>query len=112
MFLARAYYVAVFFAMLLMVFRMGPVLELVQSVVKVRMRAFAAAMLFMVGTLVGSGGGPLIIGAINDYLNPSYGRLAIRYSLLCVPAMSMVGALFFIWAGRYVRDDIRKSLVE
>ena len=105
-------YVAVFFAMLLMVFRMGPVLGLVQSVVKVRMRAFAAAMLFMVGTLVGSGGGPLIIGAINDYLNPSYGRLAIRYSLLCVPAMSMVGALFFIWAGRYVRDDIRKSLVE
>jgi MFS family permease len=105
-------YVAVFFAMILMVFRMGPVLGLVQSVVKVRMRAFAAAMLFMVGTLVGSGGGPLIIGAINDYLSPAYGRLAIRYSLICVPAMSMVGALFFIWAGRYVRDDIRKSLVE
>jgi MFS family permease len=105
-------YVAVFFAMLLMVFRMGPILGLVQSVVKVRMRAFAAAMLFMVGTLVGSGGGPLIIGAINDYLNPAYGRLAIRYSLLCVPVMSMVGALFFLWAGQYVRNDIRKSLVE
>lgn len=105
-------YVAVFFAMLLMVFRMGPILGLVQSVVKVRMRAFAAAMLFMVGTLVGSGGGPLIIGAINDYLNPAYGRLAIRYSLLCVPVMSMVGALFFLWAGRYVREDIRKSLAE
>jgi MFS family permease len=105
-------YVAIFFAMLLMVFRMGPILGLVQSVVKVRMRAFAAAMLFMVGTLVGSGGGPLIIGAINDHLNPAYGRLAIRYSLLCVPVMSMVGALFFLWAGRYVRNDIRKSLVE
>jgi MFS family permease len=105
-------YVAVFCSMLLMVFRMGPVLGLVQGVVKVRMRAFAAATLFMVGTLVGSGGGPLVIGTINDYLKPEYGNLAIRYSLLCVPAMSMVGALFFIWAGRYVREDIRKSLAE
>jgi len=101
-------YVAVFFAMLLMVFRMGPVLGLVQSVVKVRMRAFAAATLFMIGTLVGSGGGPLIIGAINDYLNLTYGRLAIRYSLICV--LSMVGALFFLWAGRYVKNDIKRSL--
>jgi MFS family permease len=105
-------YVAVFCAMLLMVFRMGPILGLVQSVVKVRMRAFAAATLFMVGTLVGSGGGPLVIGTLNDYLNPSYGPLAIRYSLLCVPILSVLGALFFIWAGRYVKEDIRKSLAE
>jgi MFS family permease len=105
-------YAAVFCSMLLMVFRMGPILGLVQSVVKVRMRAFAAATLFMVGTLVGSGGGPLVIGSINDYLKPEYGNLAIRYSLLCVPAMSMVGALFFLWAGRYVRADIRKSLAD
>ncbi len=104
-------YVAVFCAMILMVFRMGPILGLVQSVVRVRMRAFATATLFMVGNLVGSGAGPLIIGAINDHLNPIYGRGAIRYSLLCVPALSMLGALFFIWAGRYVKEDIRKSMV-
>ncbi len=105
-------YVAVFCAMILMVFRMGPILGLVQIVVKVRMRAFAAATLFMVGNLVGAGAGPLIIGAINDHLNPIYGRGAIRYSLLCVPALSMLGALFFIWAGRYVREDIKRSLAE
>jgi MFS family permease len=105
-------YVALFSALLLMAFRMGPVLGLVQSVVKVRMRAFAAALLFLIGTLVGSGAGPLIIGAVNDYLNPTYGPLAIRYSLLCVPAASMFGSLFFIWAGRYVKEDIRKSLAE
>jgi MFS family permease len=105
-------YAAVFFSMLLMVFRMGPILGLVQGVVKVRMRAFAAATLFMVGTLVGSGGGPLVIGSINDYLKPTYGSLAIRYSLLCVPALSVIGALFFLWAGKYVREDIRKSLAE
>lgn len=102
-------YVAVFCAMLLMAFRMGPILGLVQSVVKIRMRAFAAATLFMVGTLIGSGGGPLLIGALNDYLNPTHGMLAVRYSLLCVPIASAIGALFFIWAGRHVVEDIRRG---
>jgi MFS family permease len=105
-------YVAVFFAMILMAFRMGPILGLVQSVVKVRMRAFAAATLFMVGTLIGSGGGPLLIGAINDHLKPEYGTLAIRYSLLCVPIASMIGALLFLWAGRHILADIRRSTVD
>ncbi len=103
-------YVALFFSMVFMTFRMGPILGLVQSIVKVRMRAFAAATLFMIGTLVGSGAGPLIIGAFNDYLNPSYGHLAIRYSLLSVPLCSMIGALFYLWAGRHVKEDIRRSL--
>jgi len=105
-------YVGAFFSMLLMGFRMGPILGLVQSVVKVRMRAFAAATLFLIGTLIGSGGGPLLIGALNDYLNSAHGAMAIRYSLLCVPVASAFGALFFIWAGRYVNADIRKSQVE
>jgi len=105
-------YVALFCSVLLMGFRMGPILGLVQSVVKVRMRAFAAATLFLIGTLFGSGGGPLIIGAINDYLDPSFGPLAIRYSLLCAPAASMLGALFFLWAGRHVKEDIRRSSSE
>jgi MFS family permease len=103
-------YAALFCAMIFMVFRMGPVLGLVQSVVKIRMRAFAAATLFMIGNLLGGGVGPLIVGTMNDYLKSAYGQNAIRYSLLCVPALSMLGALFFIWAGRYVKEDIRKSM--
>jgi hypothetical protein len=91
---------------------MGPILGLVQIVVKVRMRAFAAATLFLIGTLIGSGGGPLLIGALNDHLSPVYGASAIRYSLLCVPVASIIGALFYLWAGRHVKEDIRKSLVE
>ena len=105
-------YVGLFLAMILMTFRMGPILGLVQSIVKVRMRAFAAATLFMIGTIVGSGVGPLLIGVLNDILEPGYGDLAIRYSLLCVSVASMIGALFYFWAGRYVQADIKKSLAE
>jgi MFS family permease len=101
---------ALFCSVLLMTFRMGPILGLSQMVVKVKMRAFATATLFLIGNLFGAGAGPLIIGALNDFLNPKYGTLAVRYSLLCVPAASMIGALFFLWAGRYVREDIKRSL--
>jgi MFS family permease len=105
-------YAGLFFAMILMTFRMGPILGLVQSIVKVRMRAFAAATLFMIGTIIGSAAGPLLIGALNDLLESAYGEFAIRYSLLCVSAFSMIGALFYIWAGRYVKADIERSLSE
>lgn len=105
-------YIGLFFAMILLAFRMGPILGLVQVVVKIRMRAFAAATLFMIGTIIGSAVGPLLIGALNDLLEPGYGDVAIRYSLLCVSAASMLGALFYIWAGRYVKADIQKSLTE
>lgn len=103
-------WVALVCSLLLMAFRMGPILGVVQSVVKVRMRAFAAATFFMIGTLFGSGVGPLIVGVCNDSLNSTYGSLAIRYSLLVVPAMSMLGALFFFWAARYVKEDVKKSM--
>jgi MFS family permease len=98
--------------MILLTFRMGPILGLVQTVVKVRMRAFAAATLFMIGTIIGSAGGPLLIGALNDLLTPEYGDLAIRYSLLCVAAATMLGALFYLWAGRHVKEDIRRSMAD
>lgn len=83
---------------------MGPILGLVQSIVRIRMRAFAAATLFMVGTIVGSSVGPLLIGVLNDVLEGRHGQFAIRYSLLCVGASSMLGAIFYIWAGRYVKN--------
>lgn len=97
-------YVGLFFSMVLLTFRMGPILGLVQSIVRIRMRAFAAATLFMVGTIVGSSVGPLLIGVLNDVLEGRHGQFAIRYSLLCVGASSMVGAIFYIWAGRYVKN--------
>ena len=93
-------------------FRMGPVLGLVQTVVKVRMRAFAAAVIFMIGNLFGYGVGPLFVGMCNDYLKPTYGPLAIRYSLISMPIMTMLGALFFLWAARYVKRDIQRCQVE
>jgi hypothetical protein len=101
-----------FCSVFFMGFRMGPVLGLVQTVVKVRMRAFAAAIIFMFGNLFGFGVGPFIIGACNDLFIPVFGKYAIRYSMLILPLTSMLGALFFIIAARHVTWDIRRSQAE
>ena len=105
-------WVGLFTSVFFMGFRMGPVLGLVQTVVKVRMRAFAAAVIFMFGNLFGFGVGPFVIGACNDLLAPAFGKDAIRYSMLSLPLTSMLGALFFIMASRYVTRDIKNSLAE
>jgi sugar phosphate permease len=97
----------------LMGFRSGPVFALVQTVVKVRMRAFGAASIFLVGNLFGLGFGPFIVGGMNDLLKPAYGPLSIRYSLISVAATSMVIAgLLLLAATRSVTSDIEKSLME
>jgi MFS family permease len=105
-------WIFLFGSLILMCFRMGPLLGIIQGVVKVRMRAFAAATIFMIGTIFGSGVGPLAIGVINDHLDPTYGSLSIRYSLLIVPLMSMLAALFYYWASRHVKEDLQKSMSE
>jgi MFS family permease len=105
-------WVGLFCSVFFMGFRMGPVLGLVQTVVKVRMRAFAAAVIFMFGNLFGQGVGPFIIGVCNDLLMPVLGKYAIRYSMLSLPLTSMLGALFFVMAARHVTRDIRRSQAE
>ena len=97
----------------LMGFRMGPVLGLVQTVVKVRMRAFAAATVFL--SLE-----PLRLRrrafrhrrAADDLMKHTYGPLAVRYSLICVTVTAVIGAIFFLCATPYVAGDIERSLEE
>ncbi len=96
----------------LMGFRMGPILGLVQTVVKVRMRAFAAATVFLLSNLFAYGVGPFAIGGLNDLMKHTYGPLAVRYSLICVTVTAVIGAIFFLCATPYVTGDIERSLEE
>jgi len=99
---------AIFFS----AFYNGPLIAVTQSVVKVRMRALAAATYMMPGALISYGCAPLVIGIINDALNPRYGAASVRYSLITAPIACMLGALCFMAASRSVNQDIKKALKE
>lgn len=84
----------------------GPLWSTTQTLVKVRMRAVASALLLFLLNLVGLGVGPLLVGFLNDVLAPRYGDGAIRWSLLAMAVVGAAASLPFWLAGRTLREDL------
>ena len=53
---------------------LAPCIAVTHNLVDARMRALASAVLFFILNLIGLGGGPLVIGALSDYLLPTFGQ--------------------------------------
>jgi MFS family permease len=90
-------------------FHLGPIFAIAQTVARPSMRALASAMTLLTATCFGQGVGPLTVGLLNDTLKPSYGPDAVRYSLLSAAATTLLGALLFVWAARFIRADIARA---
>jgi predicted MFS family arabinose efflux permease len=86
----------------------GPVYALTQALVTPTMRATASAVLVFVINLIGLGLGPLAVGALNDYLTPTYGPEAIRYSLLILVVANLIAAYHFSRAAGTIREDLAR----
>ena len=84
----------------------GPMLSMVQGIVKLRMRATASAILLFVLNLVGLGAGPFLVGFLNDSLGDRFGVEAIRYSLSFVAVLGGASSVFFLLASRTLREDL------
>jgi hypothetical protein len=70
------------------------------------MRALASALLLFILNLVGLGLGPLVVGFLNDLLEPRFGPEAIRYSLLIVTLSGGLAAPLFYLGGRHYAEDL------
>jgi MFS family permease len=80
-----------------------------QSLVPLRMRAVASAITLFIINSIGLGFGPLLAGALSDYLAADYGNESMRYSLLTIAAV--IGpwtAFHYIMAGRHIEDDLAR----
>ncbi len=80
-----------------------------QSLVPLRMRAVASALILFVINIVGLGLGPWLAGALSDTLADSYGNESLRYSLLVIGAVltPWTAAHFYI-AGRHIEHDLAR----
>ena len=87
----------------------GPIFAIVLAVAKVRMRAMATALFLLCTNLIGQTLGPLLIGYLNDALEPSLGTTAIRYSLLLGPVSGVLAFLLIGMGARYVIRDIQNA---
>jgi len=90
-------------------FHLGPIFAIAQTVARPSMRALASALVLLTATCFGQGVGPLAVGMINDALKGAFGTDAVRYSLLSAAATTMLGALLFVVAARFIRADIARA---
>lgn len=79
---------------------------LAQNLAPPHMRAVASSFIIIFITFLGTGLGPWAVGYLNDILEPTYGLLAIRWSMLSVLMTCTVGAVLFALAARTLEEDI------
>ncbi len=87
-----AYFLSVFFASAYL----GPTFSLIQSEAPMRQRAMWAAIMLLVNNMIGLGIGPPLVGAISDYLKPTYGAESLRYAMFVFAAITP-WAIFHYW---------------
>lgn len=74
-----------------------------------RTRAFASALLLLILTLIGIGGGPSVAGWLSDRLKPSFGDDSLRYALLLGPVLAVWMVIHFFLAGRTLAQDLEAT---
>lgn len=79
-----------------------------QSLAKLKMRATASAICLFLINIVGAGAGPFIVGALSDAFAPAYGAESIRYALVTVTLLVVVGCTFLVLSGRYVAHGVSR----
>ncbi|NNC77163.1 MAG: MFS transporter [Woeseiaceae bacterium] len=88
-------------------FYLAPVLAQAQSLVSLRMRSVASALILLLINIIGLALGPLLTGLLSDILNPSFGDESMRYSLLIVNCVVLPwAAVHYVLAGRSVDADL------
>ncbi|MFD1611445.1 spinster family MFS transporter [Sphingomonas tabacisoli] len=80
-----------------------------QSLVPASTRAFANALMIMAASAFGMGIGPLLVGAISDYLMPTLGEEALRYGLIVGMLVDLIAAAAFWMGARHVGRDLNAA---
>jgi hypothetical protein len=86
----------------------GGLFATLQSVVKVKVRAFSVSVFLVFTTVIGVGLGPLAVGFATDRLTAEFAQGAIRYSMLIPTCSCFVGGLLILLAIRFVDSDLRR----
>ena len=93
----------------LMTLWLPPTYALAQTLAKPRMRAMAAAIMAFFQNLVGIGLGPLVVGILNDALEPTWGEEAVRYSLLILTTGTFVAGAACLAATIWLRAEYAQA---
>jgi len=88
---------------------LAPSYAMVQSLVPLRMRTQAAAILLFVLNIIGFGTGPYLVGLESDLLQPILGGQSIRWAMLSTVTTWFIAAWCFWMASRTLKADLAKG---
>lgn len=81
----------------------------VQSLVGIRMRSVASALLLFVVNALGLGVGPQVAGFLSDAFSAGFGNESLRYSLLTIATITGPWtAWHFLLASRHIEGDLAR----
>jgi len=87
-------------------FYLGPSFALNQSLVSLRMRSVASAILLFIVNIIGLGLGPQTVGLLSDFFQAEHGTESLRYALLCLSLVNVWTAVHYCLAGRTLGKDL------
>lgn len=89
---------------------LAPVLAQTQSLVGLRMRGVASALMLLILNMIGLGLGPLAVGFVSDLLAPQFADESMRYSLLIICAVLLPWAAWHYYlAGKSIDADLARA---
>ncbi len=77
----------------------GPSLAVLHNYMRAELRPVASSVFLLVLNLIGLGLGPLMAGALSQFIFASHGADALRYSLVVVQCISFWAAIHYYLAG-------------
>jgi MFS family permease len=92
----------------LLLIHQGPVFAGIMAIAPVRSRAVATSILLFCSAMFGQAVGPLLVGVMNDVLEPDFGAQGIRYSMLIIATTAVLAGLSFLLAGRFIAGESEK----
>lgn len=86
---------------------LGPVITAVQHIVLPSMRATASASFLFINNLIGIAFGIYFLGWLSDAMKAVHGTDSLKFSILYGLGFYLLAALFYLFAARRLRDDIK-----
>lgn len=89
----------------------GPVMSMIHASVPRSLRVLAASVFLLMLTLLGDGGGPLLIGLFSDWLAPRFGHESLKFAMLLVKLLGLLLFVHLSLAWRSARRESARTLI-
>ncbi len=86
----------------------GPTWAIIQELVAPGRRAMAASVYMLIYNLIALGLGPVFTGTVSSLLEPVVGDQSLRYAMVAVVLISLLGAFAYVMAGKRVAGDLER----